>query len=513
MSNKVFLIVLDGFGIGDNTIGNAVRLSKTPFLQSMMERFSSTTIRTSGVDVGLPGGLMGNSEVGHLNLGAGKIVHQNISRIDSEIVNGDFFTNGALQDSIRYVKSHGTAWHLIGLVSDGGVHSSLDHLYALLEAAKRESIGQVYLHALMDGRDTPPHSGLDYIRQVQQKMDEIGVGKIATISGRYWGMDRDKRWERVQRYYDLITKGKGLQFINAVEAIEDSYRRDITDEFIEPTIIVENNQPVSLIHDRDAVLFFNFRADRAREITWAMTEKSFNQFPHEPLNLHYTTMTQYDNNTTLPAMYAPVHHNNILGQVVSEAGLKQYRTAETEKYAHVTYFFNGGNETPFPLEDRKLIPSPKVATYDLRPEMSAPEVAKEAMIALDKDYSFMLLNFANPDMVGHTGVLPAAIKALETLDPLVEQLVNKAVSNDYSVIITSDHGNCEYMIDKDGGAHTAHTTNLVPLVLIMPDNSAPTLRQGKLADVAPTILQLMELPQPSEMDGKSLIIKKNTRKL
>ena len=504
--NKVFLIILDGYGMRYEEEGNAVKLAHTPYLDNLFPDPPQATLGASGLVVGLPKGLMGNSEVGHLNLGAGRIVYQDISRIDRAIKSGEFFDNPALKGSVHYVKQNSAAWHLIGLVSDGGVHSSLEHLYALLEMARRNGLERVYLHALTDGRDTPPHSGVEFIWQVEEKIRELGVGRIASVCGRYWGMDRDHRWERVERAYRMLTEGEGLKFESPIEAMADLYKRNITDEFIEPSVITENGQPVATLKDGDAVMFFNFRADRAREITWALIETEFDSFKRNSLKLHYTTMTEYHADLKLPVAFPPVRMKNILGEIISEAGLKQLRTAETEKYAHVTFFFNGGVEEPFVNEDRTMIASPKVATYDLQPEMSAHVVAERMLEKLDEGYSFILLNFANPDMVGHTGVLEAATRALETIDGLVEKLVRKAVRNGYTVIVTADHGNCEQMVDADGAPHTAHTTNRVPLALILPDRKRPALRQnGILADIAPTILELMGMEKPDEMDGKSLI--------
>ena len=525
-AGKVFLIILDGFGLREETDANAVKLSNTPFLQGLASHYSTTAISASGLDVGLPAGLMGNSEVGHLNIGAGRIVYQYITRIDRAIRTEEIFNNETLLQSVRHANKKSNAWHLIGLVSDGGVHSSIKHLFVLLEAARREGVERVYLHAFMDGRDTPPHSGLEYLRQVEAKMHELGVGKIATVCGRYWGMDRDRNWERIEKAYRMLTEGKGRHFHSAVEAVQWAYDHKETDEFIEPSVIVDKNvqlepdhpvEPghlaIGTITDGDSVFLFNFRADRAREITRALTKTTFRFFPRERLNLYFATMTQYHKDMTFLAGFPPVNHYNVLGEVISNAGLKQFRIAETEKYAHVTYFFNGGWEKPFPLEDRLLLPSPKVSTYDLQPQMSAPEVTAGALDALDKDYSFILLNFANPDMVGHTGNLEAVILALQALDPLVEQLVKKASDRGYATLIMADHGNCEKMLDDappdnptKREPHTAHTTNPVPLTVIMPDGSHPKLREGGiLADIAPTVLQLMRISQPPEMTGKRLI--------
>ncbi len=448
---------------------------------------------------------MGNSEVGHLNLGAGRIVFQDITRIDYSIETGDFYNKPALLASTNYAKHNGTGWHLMGLLSDGGVHSSLEHLFALLELAKRQGLKNVFLHAFMDGRDTPPHSGVRFIRRVEAHMKQLGVGKVATVVGRYYAMDRDKRWDRTQKAYNMLVYGEGSLEESPEVTMVKSYRKRITDEFIKPTVIIENGKPVGLVKPYDAVMFFNFRADRARQLVRALADPSFDEFERKPLDLHMTTMTRYDEKFNYPAVFLPRALKNILGEVISNEGLRQFRVAETEKYAHVTYFFNGGEETAFPNEERVLIASPKVATYDLQPEMSAQAVAERTLEALDGDYSFILLNFANPDMVGHTGILNAVISALEALDPLVKQLVEKAQRNGWTTFITSDHGNCELMIDEDGGPHTAHTTNLVPFVFIPSSGDSPKLRpNGILADVAPTVLKVLGLPKPKEMEGEPL---------
>jgi len=505
-TKKAFLLILDGYGLRESSEANAVKLANTPFLHEILPDQPQATLSSSGADVGLPDGMMGNSEVGHLNIGAGRIFYQVSTRISRAIQTGEFFTNPMIEASLAHVAKNNSAWHLFGLVSDGGVHSMLEHLYALLELARRRGIRQVYLHALTDGRDTPPHSGKEFISRVEAKMRELGVGKIATVSGRFYGMDRDNRWPRIEKCYRLMVEAEGLKFNSAAEAVADSYRREVTDEFIESSVIMEDGKPVATIKDGDAIFFFNFRADRARQMIQALTVADFPHFTRRHLDLHYATMTQYHADYSHCVAFPPVKLYNILGEVISDAGLHQFRLAETEKYAHVTFFFNGGNEVPYPGEERVLIPSPKVTTYDLQPGMSAPTVAERALQALDGEYDFILLNFANPDMVGHTGVLAAAISALETLDPLVQQLVAKAQARGYSLIITADHGNCEQMVADNGEPHTSHTTNRVPLALFMPDGSRPKLRQdGMLADLAPTILKLMKMPQPPEMEGQSLL--------
>ncbi|MFH0765148.1 MAG: 2,3-bisphosphoglycerate-independent phosphoglycerate mutase [Calditrichota bacterium] len=505
-NNKVFLIVLDGYGLREESRDNGVKLARTPFLHSLLEKWPHTQLTASGEDVGLPTGQMGNSEVGHLNLGAGRIVYQDITRIDLAIRRGEFYTNPIVTESARFARRNGSAWHLIGLVSDGGVHSSLNHLFALLETARREDVKRVFIHALTDGRDTPPHSGLEYLERVEHEMKRQGIGRIATVCGRYWAMDRDKRWPRVEKAYRMLTTGEGLRFNSASDAVRDSYLREVTDEFIEPSIISGDGRPPDVIQNSDSVFFFNFRADRARELTLALTNPEFPHFSHRELKLHYSTLTQYREDFNLPAAFPPYRLDNILGKVLSESGLRQFRLAETEKFAHVAYFFNGGEDTPFTGEERHIIQSPKVATYDLQPEMNAPEVADSARQALNQDYSFILLNFANPDMVGHTGIPKVILQALESLDPLVESLVHQALDVGWTILITADHGNCEQMVDEHGGPHTAHTTNPVPFIMISPEKRDWKLRSaGILADVAPTIMEIIGLPQPPEMTGHSLI--------
>jgi 2,3-bisphosphoglycerate-independent phosphoglycerate mutase len=503
---KVFLLILDGYGNGKLTNTNAVHMANTPFLDSMTTRWTSTELQASGTAVGLPAGLMGNSEVGHLNLGAGRIVFQTISRIDKAIADGSFFYNSAIVNSIEYAKKTGRPLHLLGLISDGGVHSSMNHVKAILDSAKRNNCKDVFLHVFTDGRDTPPQSGLKFVLSIEKYMAEIGLGRIATISGRYWAMDRDKRWDRVQKAYNALVNGEGDPFDTAEKAIMAAYQNNTTDEFIPPSIISSDGKS-NQISMGDAVLFFNFRADRARELTLALTDHNFSEFSTAKLDLHYTTMAKYHADYEFPTAFKPVKLVNLLGEEIARNGLKQFRIAETEKYAHITFFFNGGVEQPLPNESRSLVQSPKVATYDLQPEMSANEVADRALNALEMDYSFILLNFANPDMIGHTGSLPAVVKALEALDPLVESIVKKAHTREFDLFITADHGNCEVMVDEDGQPHTAHTTNLVPFVYAPFDDNGRQLRAGGvLADVAPTILELLNILKPSEMNGLSLFM-------
>ena len=503
------LMILDGFGINENEKGNAVKLAKTPVLDKLMKQNPTTVIKTSGLDVGLPEGQMGNSEVGHTNIGAGRIVYQELTRITKSIEDGDFFSNPELVAAIENCKKNHTKLHIMGLLSDGGVHSHIRHLYGLLELAKRKDFENVYVHCFMDGRDTPPASGETYIAQLEEKMKEKGIGKIATVSGRFYSMDRDKRWQRIQKSYDALVNGKGLTATSAMQAVEASYQKEVFDEFIEPTVICNGTEPVATIGKHDSVIFFNFRPDRAREITRTLVDPEFNEFKtKKDLNLFFVCMTPYDE--TLPNVeiaFKKEQLKNTFGEVVSKHGLTQLRIAETEKYAHVTFFFNGGEEKQYPGEDRILVPSPKVETYDMKPEMSALEVTEKVLEAINsKKYDTVILNYANPDMVGHTGSLEAAIKAVETIDGCVGRVV-EAINNQNGVlIITADHGNCEQMIDyKTGEPHTAHTTNKVPLILVGIDNV--TLREGKLSDLAPTMLQIMGIEKPEEMTGESIIEK------
>lgn len=512
-SNRlIFLLIMDGWGINPKTEGNAIKLAKCTNLPLLETTYPHTELSATGLDVGLPKGLMGNSEVGHLNIGAGRIVWQEITRIDLAIENKTFFDNTKLLDAMNYPKARNTNLHLIGLVSDGGVHSSDNHYFALLEMAKQIGLkpDKVFFHATMDGRDTPPTSGVTYIEKLAGKMKQLGIGQIATIVGRYYLMDRDKRWERLQKAYDALTTGEGHTETEPVSAIRNAYKRNETDEFIKPIIITDkNNQPLGRIKDNDSIIFFNFRADRAREIARSLTETGFKEFPRKVFpKVFYTAMTQYDEKFTLPVAFKPVHLKNILGDVLSRYNLKQLRIAETEKYAHVTYFFNGGEEKPFTGEDRILVPSPKVPTYDMQPEMNAFEVTQKVLHAIEsKKYNVIILNFANCDMVGHTGIIPAAIKAVETVDKCVGEIVMAVTKQNGIILITSDHGNAEEMIDnKTNGPHTYHTTNPVPFTLAAEDYKNHKLRTGgKLCDIAPTILELLDIPKPAEMDGISLL--------
>ena len=507
----VMLMILDGFGINEKTDGNAVKLAKTPNIDKLMKKYSNTIMYTSGLKVGLPDGQMGNSEVGHTNIGAGRIVYQELTKITKSIEDGDFFAIPEFIEAIENCKKHNSKLHILGLLSDGGVHSHIRHLYGLLEMAKRRDFENVYVHCFLDGRDTPPASAEGYITQLEEKMKEKNVGKIASLSGRYYAMDRDKRWDRVKKCYDALVKGEGNRATSATIAIEDSYQKEVFDEFVEPTVIVNNDTPVATIGENDSVIFFNFRPDRAREITRAIVDPEFDGFETEKIHTYFVCFTNYDEtkpNVKIAFKKEPLV--NTFGEVVSKNGLKQLRIAETEKYAHVTFFFNGGEEKQYPGEDRILVPSPKVATYDLQPEMSAPIVTEKVVEAINEDkYNAIILNFANPDMVGHTGSLPAAIKAVETIDECVQKVVDAMLAHNGTILITADHGNCEQMIDyKTGEPHTAHTTNPVPLILVT-NNDELKVKSGKLADLAPTMLEILGIEKPEEMTGESILVKED----
>ena len=507
----VMLMILDGFGINENTDGNAVKLAKTPNIDKLMKKYPNTIMYTSGLQVGLPEGQMGNSEVGHTNIGAGRIVYQELTKITKSIEDGDFFAIPEFIEAIENCKKHNSKLHILGLLSDGGVHSHIRHLYGLLEMAKRRDFENVYVHCFLDGRDTPPASAEGYIAQLEEKMKEKNLGKIASISGRYYAMDRDKRWDRIKKCYDALVRGEGNKATSATIAIENSYQKEVFDEFVEPTVIVNNDIPLAKIEENDSVIFFNFRPDRAREITRTIVDPEFNEFETEKIHTYFVCFTSYDE--TMPNVKIAFKKEplvNTYGEVVSKHGLTQLRIAETEKYAHVTFFFNGGEEKQYPGEDRILVPSPKVATYDLQPEMSAYTVTEKVVEAINADkYDTIILNYANPDMVGHTGSLPAAIKAVETIDECVQKVVDAILEHDGTLIITADHGNCEQMIDyKTGEPHTAHTTNPVPLILVTKDENLK-VKSGKLADLAPTMLELLGIEKPKEMTGESILEKQN----
>ena len=511
------IIIMDGYGLNSEQNGNAIFMDGSKHVNALRSEYPSATLGASGLSVGLPDGQMGNSEVGHLNMGAGRIVYQDLTKITKSIQDGDFFENPALVKAMDTAKARGKKLHLWGLLSDGGVHSHITHLFALLEMAKRRGVPETYVHGFMDGRDVSPTSGVNFVKELQAEMARIGYGKIASLSGRYYSMDRDNNWDREEKSYDMLTLGTGVQAEDPVKALEESYQSGVTDEFILPTNIVENGKPVALVEEGDSVIFFNFRPDRAREITRAFSQKEFivpkgTAFERKTgyLNLTYVCFTVYDAAFEgVEIAFPKTSMDNTLGEYLAKCGKKQLRIAETEKYAHVTFFFNGGIEQPNENEVRVLINSPKVATYDLQPEMSAPEVTERVLEELDSgEYDAMILNYANCDMVGHTGVIPAAVKAVHTVDECVKRVTDKILSMGGSALLTADHGNADRMLDTDGSPFTAHTTNPVPVVLISEKYRNATLRKdGILADLAPTLLEVMGLPVPKEMTGKSLIEK------
>jgi 2,3-bisphosphoglycerate-independent phosphoglycerate mutase len=504
----VVLMILDGWGINPSCDYNAACQARTPRLDGLRRDYPTTEIEASGLAVGLPEGQMGNSEVGHLNIGAGRIIYQELTRISRAIEQGDFFNNPVLIEAMVEVRRKGGKLHLMGLLSDGGVHSHNSHLYALVEMASQQGVSEVCIHAFLDGRDTPPQSGQNYLAQLEEHLAAIGLGRVATMTGRFYAMDRDNRWERVERAYRAMTEGRGQFFASSAEAIASAYENGQTDEFVEPCVINHGGSS-NTVDDGDGVIFFNFRADRAREISRTFTECEFSGFQRSksPQLAGFVCLTEYDETFALPVAFPPSSYPAILGEVVSKAGLQQLRIAETEKYAHVTFFFNGGNESPFAGEERVLIPSPQeVATYDQKPAMSAPQVTAEMVQRVASGrYDLIVLNFANPDMVGHTGIMAAAVEAMETVDDCVGQVVDAVLAAGGSLLVTSDHGNCEQMSAADGSPHTAHTSNPVPLILVDPDRLHSQLRQGKLADIAPTLLHLLGLTQPPEMTGCSLL--------
>jgi 2,3-bisphosphoglycerate-independent phosphoglycerate mutase len=505
----VILVILDGFGINPRKDGNAIANASTPNLDKLLRDYPNSRMSMSGTDVGLPAGQMGNSEVGHMILGAGRIVYQDLTLIHKDIDEGNFFKNPVLLEALRKTKAKSDRLHLMGLLGDGGVHSHESHMEALIEMARREKLDKIFLHLFLDGRDTPPHSAEQFVLALNEKLKSFPNVRIATVCGRYYAMDRDKRWDRVEKAYHCLTEGVGKKASSALEAIRKSYQEKVTDEFVLPTVI-EGVVPDGLIRDGDGVIFFNFRADRARELTRVFTEDGFREFPrnHQLRLASYTTMTRYDETFKLPAAYAPRKIRRILGELASEAGIRQLRIAETEKYAHVTYFFNGGEEKKFAGEERILIPSPKdVPTYDLKPEMSArPVTEKLTQFLREQDVGLVIANYANADMVGHTGNFEASVKAVEVIDECLGKLVDAALSKKGKVIITADHGNIEQLIDYDTGMpHTAHTTNPVPVILVDDEQRNAHLNQGTGVDIAPTLLQLLRQPQPQEMTGKSLI--------
>jgi len=501
----VTLIIMDGFGESEKTEGNAIASAKTPNIDRLKSSYPFTTIGAAGLDVGLPPGQMGNSEVGHLNLGAGRVVYQDYTRINLAIEDGSFYKNPILIEAMDLAKKGGYALHLMGLLSDGGVHSHNTHLYALLKLASERGPGRVYIHAILDGRDVPPRSALGYFRELEDEIGSIGVGKVATVAGRYYSMDRDRRWDRTELAYRAMTSGEGFRAGGPEEAVRAAYDRGEDDEFVKPTVVDADG----LVRDEDSIVFFNFRPDRARQITKAFVNPDFCEFDRRKINIHFVCMTQYEESIPSPVAFPAEYLKDTLGEVVSRAGLRQLRIAETEKYAHVTFFFNGGREEANLGEDRVLIPSPKVATYDLQPEMSAFKVTDAVVEKINEGaYDLIVLNYANSDMVGHTGIFDAAVKAVETVDECVGRVVSTVLARGGAVLLTADHGNAEQMEDeKTGRHHTAHTTNPVPFILIM-DGEVVTLRKGGiLADVAPTALDLLGLPAPMAMTGRSLIVR------
>jgi 2,3-bisphosphoglycerate-independent phosphoglycerate mutase len=505
-AKKVILIIMDGWGLGKVASADAIQNAKTPFVSSLYSKYPNTTLITCGEAVGLPDGQMGNSEVGHLNLGAGRIVYQELQRINVAIRDGSFAKNEVLLNAIRFAKENSKPLHLLGLVSDGGVHSHINHLKSIIDVCKKEDLSDVFVHAFTDGRDCDPRSGLGFIKDLQDHLNN-SVGKIASVSGRYYAMDRDKRWERIKLAYDALVKGIGEKATDAIAAVENSYSKNVTDEFIKPTVVVaEDQKPLAIIKDGDVALCFNFRTDRCREITQVLTQMDLPDQGMKKLSLHYTTMSEYDQTyKDVNVVFDSDNLNNTLGEILEQHGLKQIRIAETEKYPHVSFFFSGGREKPFDGEKRIMIASPKVATYDLKPEMSAYEVTDALLPEIkNKTADFICLNYANADMVGHTGVWEAAIKAVETVDNCVGQIVTAGLENGYTIFLTADHGNSDYMINEDGSPNTAHTMNPVPFFLIDKEWRGK-IKPGKLGDIAPTILTMMQLPIPKEMTGEILI--------
>jgi len=503
----VTLVILDGFGLTEIERGNAIKAAKKPNLDKFFNTYPNTILHCSGLDVGLPEGQMSGSEVGHMNIGAGRVVYQSLPRISKSIADGDFFQKQEFLDAISNCKRNNTKLHLMGLLSDGGVHSYNTHLYALLELAKKENFKEVYVHCFLDGRDVSPTSGIGYIKELIEKISSIGIGSVATVMGRYYAMDRDEMWDRIEKAYDAMVLGEGNHCESAVIALERSYNEKVTDEFVKPTVITSNDTPVALISENDSIIFYNFRPDRARLITRALVDEKFKGFERKKgyFPVKFVCMTQYDlEMPNVSVVYKTESLENNLGDYLSQKGLKQFRIAETQKYAHVTFFFNGGLEEPYKGEDRLLIPSPKVDTFDQKPEMSAFEITAEAVKKIKSgEYDFVLMNYANCDMVGHTGNFDATVKAVETVDKCVGEIVESVLNQNGVVLITADHGNCEQMIDYNTGEiFTPHTTNVVPFILIGKD---VVLRKGKLANIAPTILEILGLEKPTAMNEESLI--------
>lgn len=510
MKKPVMLLILDGFGLNPKSEGNAVAAAHKPNFDYYWNHYPRTTLNASGLAVGLPEGQMGNSEVGHMNIGAGRVVYQELTRISEMIKTQAFFTNEALNLAFDHALKNGKAVHLLGLVSDGGVHSHIDHIKALIKMAKDKGLKKLYLHAFMDGRDTSPTAGASYLQELQDLMDREETGRIASVSGRYYAMDRDNRWERVEKAYDAMVYGNVNQTEDAIAYMKASYAREITDEFIDPVTVAKGGEPVGPIAKGDAIVFFNFRPDRAREITRALNDTEFNGFAREGLDLTYVTLTQYDRTLeNVHVAYMPQELTHMMGELVAQAGKKQLRIAETEKYAHVTFFFNGGVEQPMEGEDRILVPSPKVATYDLKPEMSAPGVTDKVLAAMDEtDYDMIVLNYANCDMVGHTGVFEAAKAAVEYLDGAMKKVIDRVLEKGGSVFVTADHGNAEQLLDYETGqTFTSHTINPVPFIYITNDPQKKLRDDGILSDIAPTMLEEMEMVVPAEMTSKSLFVR------
>ncbi len=508
MKKTTLVLVIDGYGLAENGESNAISKANKPNLDKMFAQYPFASGKASGLAVGLPDGQMGNSEVGHLNIGAGRIVYQELTRITKAIEDGDFYDNQTLLASIKNVKDNNSDLHVYGLLSNGGVHSHNEHLYGILELAKRNDVENVYIHAFLDGRDTPPSSAQGFVVDLEDKIKEIGVGKIASIHGRYYAMDRDNRWDRVEKTYKALVNGEGEKATSAYDAIAENYSNDTLDEFILPTVITRGDKPVATVKENDSVIFFNFRPDRAREITRAFCDENFDGFDREFMNVHYTCFTDYDASLgNKHVVFTKEELVNTLGEYVSTLGKKQLRIAETEKYAHVTFFFNGGVETPYSDEDRELISSPKVATYDLQPEMSVDEVCTKLIEKINsKEYDLIVCNFANPDMVGHTGDISATVEAVEAVDTAIGKVHEALVANDAQMFLCADHGNADKMLDEESGVFTAHTTNDVPFCIVNAECSG-IKEGGRLCDIAPTVLEMMNLEIPKEMTGNSLLIK------
>ncbi|SJZ41486.1 2,3-bisphosphoglycerate-independent phosphoglycerate mutase [Selenihalanaerobacter shriftii] len=503
------LVVLDGWGLNEKEKGNAIKQANTNNFEKLLDKYPNTVLESSGKAVGLPEGQMGNSEVGHLNLGAGRIVYQDLTKISLAIEDGSFFKNNVILEVIKNCKWNDSALHLLGLLSDGGVHSHIEHLYGLLELAQKNEIEEVYIHAILDGRDVPPKSAKGYIKELEKKIEEIGVGEIATVSGRYYTMDRDERWDRIEKAYNAMAFGEGITAESALEAVEQSYQDENTDEFVLPTVIVKDNNPVAKVNENDSVIFYNFRADRARQITRTFTDSAFHGFERKPEapKVQFVCMTEYDETIDAPVAYPPETIINTLGEILGKNDLKQLRIAETEKYAHVTFFFNGGKEKPNSGEDRELIPSPKIATYDEKPEMSIYEVVNRLFDRLENNnYDVVIMNFANPDMVGHTGDLDACKAAVEAVDKTLPQVVDKILDMGGELLITADHGNAEQMLDYETkDLYTAHTNNKVPCIYVtQTEQDIKIANEGTLADIAPTMLEILNIEQPKEMTGNPL---------